>query len=77
MMPVLSTGSVFFHFIDARRGPPPKRDDFSSWLEGFDPEFRAVRDHLLAIDCYQWSLTELRERIASCFHLEGKEGRTR
>jgi hypothetical protein len=56
---------VFFHFIDARRRPPLRRDDFSLWLEGFDPEFRPVCDRLRSIDFYQWSLTELQDRIAS------------
>lgn len=74
MIPVLSTGSVFFHFVDARRRPPLRRDDFSFWLEGFDPDFRSARERLESIDCYQWSLTELRERIAACFHPEEEQG---
>jgi hypothetical protein len=77
LIPVLSTGSVFFHFIDARRRPPLRRDDFSFWLEGFDPDLRSVREDLQSIDCYQWSLTELRERIASCFESLGGDGGAR
>lgn len=63
----LSTGSVFFHFIEARRRPPLRLDDFSAWLADWGPDYVHVRDCLAAVDFQHWSLTELRERVARCF----------
>ncbi len=57
MIPVLSTGSVFFHFIDARRRPPLRRDDFSSGWKDATPTSGACATRLESIDCDQWSLT--------------------
>ena len=66
MIPRLSTGSIFFHFIEARRRPPIGRDDFSAWIETWGPAYSSWCAALDAVDYYLWSLTELRERIAAC-----------
>jgi len=63
----MSTGSVFFHFIEARRRPPLRVDDFSNWLQAWGPEYVRVRNQLSAIDFGLWTLTELRDRITRCF----------
>ena len=67
VLPALTTGSIFFHFIEARRRSPLGRDDFSAWLGEWGERFESVCERLEAIDYYMWSLTELRERIAGCF----------
>jgi len=67
LVPALSTGSIFFHFIEARRREPLKVDDFSAWLEGWGPSYLPVHERLAAVDFQLWGLTELRERIARCF----------
>lgn len=67
MLPSLSTGSIFIHFIEARRRTPFRRDDFSAWLEQWGPEYVPVCKRLQAIDHYLWSLTELRELISGSF----------
>ena len=77
LIPRSSTGSVFFHFVDARRRSPERVDDYSAWLRPRGPAFDEVRRRLAAIDFYLWSLTEIRERIARCFDALtlGGEGR--
>jgi uncharacterized protein DUF5752 len=67
MIPGLTTGSVFYHFIEARRRPPLEKDDFSVWLEPWGSDYEPVRERLAAVDYGMWSLIEIRERIARCF----------
>ncbi|HKK02199.1 MAG TPA: DUF5752 family protein [Desulfuromonadales bacterium] len=62
-----STGSIYYHFIDARRRTPGRCDDFSAWLAGFDGSHSALRDRLSAIDPYFSSLKEIRQLIAEAF----------
>ncbi len=62
-IPHLSIGSIFYHFIDARRRTPERRDDFRAWLAGFGEEYFPLIDGLAAIDPYFSSLTELRNRL--------------
>ena len=59
----LTTSSIFYHFIDARRRTADKRDDFSDWLTGFGDDFTSLRDRLAGIDPYFGSLSELREQL--------------
>ncbi len=66
-LPTLPTGSIFFHFIDARRRTPQRTDDFTAWLAGFGDEFAALSDSLGRLDPYFSSLKELRHRVAGIF----------
>lgn len=63
IMPNLSTGSVFYHFIDARRRLRDSKDDFSEWLRGFDSQYRDLLDHLAMFDPSFSSLVEIREQL--------------
>jgi hypothetical protein len=67
MIPRLSTGSIFHHFIETRRRQPGRADDFTVWLEAWGAPSAQVREHLQAIDYHLWSLSELREQIALAF----------
>ncbi len=71
LAPGLSTGSVFFHFIDARLREPRGEDDFSAWLADWGEAGASARRHLAAIDPMFGSLVDLRERVAgaldACF----------
>ena len=67
ILPRLPTGSVFYHFVEGRRRPPLKVDDFSAWLETWGPDYLACRNRLAAIDFHLWSLSEMRAQIAHCF----------
>lgn len=59
----MSTTTIFYHFVDARRRPPERSDDFSVWLSGFGAERESLRTELAAVDPYFGSLTELRARL--------------
>lgn len=63
----LSIGSVFYHFIDARRRTPDGRDDFSDWLTVFDSKFTPLRERLAGIDPYFGTLSDLRGRLVQVF----------
>lgn len=63
----LSVGSIFYHFIDARRRTPDREDDFSAWLKGYGPEFRDLIARLDTVDPYFSSLREIRRRLDELF----------
>ncbi len=60
----LSVGSVFYHFIDARRRRQDSQDDFSAWLQQFGENCDVLRDLLASVDPYFAPLVDLRERLA-------------
>ncbi|MBK1691752.1 DUF5752 family protein [Ectothiorhodospira mobilis] len=64
LMPHLSTGSIFYHFIDARRRAPGQVDDFRAWLEPFGEEAAGMRQALAEVEPYFASLGEIRQRLA-------------
>ncbi|MCG5536650.1 DUF5752 family protein [Ectothiorhodospira mobilis] len=64
LMPHLSTGSIFYHFIDARRRAPGQMDDFRAWLEAFGEEADGMRQALAGVEPYFASLGEIRQRLA-------------
>lgn len=70
----LSLGSIFYHFIDARRRPPWGQDDFSKWLEGFGDRYRKLAESVSHIDPYFISLAELREELARALCEKGQQG---
>jgi hypothetical protein len=63
VMPRLSLGSVFYHFIDARRREPIAVDDFRAWLMGLGNEHARLCESIAEIDPYFESLSVLRERL--------------
>jgi hypothetical protein len=67
LIPKLTVGSVFYHFIDARRRTSSRRDDFSEWLMALDNVCQPLVDGLAEIDPYFSTLTELRAEIDGVF----------
>lgn len=67
VMPLFATGTVFYHFIDARRRSADKVDDFSAWLASYGDRYAALIQRLANVDPYFGSLTELRQRLAATF----------
>jgi len=62
----MSAGSVFYHFIDARRRTPDQMDDFRTWLIDLDRTgYNPLCDRLAAIDPYFPTLTELRDQLVA------------
>ncbi len=62
-LPRMSLGSIFYHFIDARRRTKERTDDFSIWLESFGPEFYGLSHAIKSIDPYFSSLKVIREKL--------------
>lgn len=70
-VPGFSAGSVFYHFIDARRRSPRHVDDLRFWLGEFGHACQGTIDRLAAIDPFFQPLTELRLQIAAALEQEG------
>ncbi len=74
VIPELSTGTIFYHFIDARRRLPGGVDDFSYWLTGFDEPYFELRRGLAGIDPFFSSLSSIREEMTRvCLECRDRE----
>jgi hypothetical protein len=58
----MTTGSIYYHFLEARRRPPVGLDDFSAWLAGF-PGQEGWLSALQAVDFMFFTLTDLRQEL--------------
>jgi hypothetical protein len=67
MLSRMSSGSIFFHFIDGRRRNENEMDDFRKWLMQFDDQYNGLLEQLDEIDPYFSSLTELRTNLTGAF----------
>ena len=65
----MTGGSVYYHFLEARRRPPFGKDDFTAWLlENEDGEKnRPYIDALARIDFYFHTLIHLRKELTKVF----------
>lgn len=66
-MPTLSTGSVFYHFIDARSRLENRENDFSFWLSGYGIRYRELCQQLDDIDPYFSTLGQIKEQLTEVF----------
>lgn len=64
----MSLGSVFYHFVDARRRNPDGRDDVATWLASFGPKYDDLQASLAAAGRAFVSLGELRDRMTDVIH---------
>ena len=64
-LPKMSVGSIFYHFIDARRRSPEMLDDFRTWLRSFGDHDLCTQ--LAAVDPYFGPLVELRRQLTDLF----------
>ncbi|AEH44474.1 hypothetical protein Thein_0593 [Thermodesulfatator indicus DSM 15286] len=67
VLPGFSQGSIFYHFIDARRRTENGVDDFRAWLSAFGEEYEKLSAKLASIDPYFFTLTEIREQLLNVF----------
>ncbi len=70
----MSLGSIFYHFIDARRRTEHGNNDFSEWLMGLGEEYAPLAKRIAALDPYFTSLSEMRrdlEGIIRAFNQKG------
>lgn len=63
-LPALSNGSIFYHFVDARRRTESGDDDFSGWIRAFGDEYTELADRLSQLDPYFSSLKKIRNILA-------------
>ncbi len=63
----MSVGSLFYHFIDARRRSPEMIDDFRSWLMPCSGHYEDLCSHLASLDPYFAPLGQLRTELANLF----------
>lgn len=66
-VPSISAGSIFFHFIDARRRNADRMDDFTQWLRGHLEGYEDLCASLANVDPFFSSVTELRRRLTALF----------
>lgn len=67
LLPRMSSGSIFYHFVDARRRTEDHQDDFSHWLSILAEEYEPVRQRIASVDPWFSSLAQLREELAAVF----------
>jgi septum formation topological specificity factor MinE len=61
----MSVGSIFYHFIDARRRSPEMMDDFRTWLKSYGED--ELASQVAKVDPYFRSLAELRRQLTDLF----------
>jgi hypothetical protein len=64
IVPRLSLGSIYYHFIDARRRTEESKDDFHAWLAGFGSTYADLCRRLASADPYFVALSDLRRYLA-------------
>lgn len=64
VIPTMSLGSIFYHFIDAGTREPRGTSDFVSWLTPAGEEYADLCAELNAIDPYFAPLIEVRQNLA-------------
>lgn len=62
-LPHLSMGSVYYHFVEARRRTDGGLDDFSAWMKEFATETGPIREALAGVDFYFLTLSELKRTL--------------
>jgi hypothetical protein len=67
LVPHLSTSTIFYHFIDARRRTPDRVNDFSRWLLECGEEYAALARRIADVDPYFLPLTEVRAQLSTVF----------
>lgn len=63
VVPGMSLGSIFYHFIDSRRRTNDAKNDFSIWLSSFGDKYNGLIADLDNVDPYFTTLNELRQEI--------------
>lgn len=67
IIPRLSVGSIFYHFIDARRRNRNSLDDFQNWLLNFGGEYDVLCRMINGVCPYFTPLKKLRKELGEVF----------
>jgi hypothetical protein len=62
-LPHMSLGSIYYHFVEARRRTDEGLDDFSQWMKEFGEDTSLIREVLGGIDFYYLTLSELKRTM--------------
>ena len=62
-LPQMSLGSIYYHFVEARRRTEFGIDDFSLWLSDKDEQVQPLIKALSEIDFYFLTLSQLRQTL--------------
>lgn len=68
ILPDMSLGSIFYHFIDARHRNASGLDDFQNWIKDLGDECTELCKLINQIDPYFSTLAELRSRLVEIFN---------
>lgn len=68
----MTSGSIFYHFVEARRRTPDGKDDFSEWAAAFEESGAAYEEILSSIDFSFLTLAEIKRVLID--GLRGKGG---
>ncbi len=77
-LPQMTTSSIYYHFVEARRRTPGKIDDFTAWLSEFGEGQTKVIESLRSLDFYYLTLTELKNALIKAvqpFNFGGQFGK--
>jgi len=74
LIPHLPLGSIFYHFVDARRRTQTGIDDFQNWIQYFGDDFSGLTEKIAKIDPYFSSLIDLRNELAEIFQMHFQAG---
>lgn len=74
ILPNLSTSSIYYHFIEARRRTKESIDDFTAWMKTLDNPPGKLIELLADIDFYFLNLSEIKETLVDeTVNLEEKD----
>lgn len=62
-MPEVSLGSIYYHYVEARRRTPNHTDDFTAWLSEFGNAGKGLIEALAGVDFYFISLKDLKTQL--------------
>jgi hypothetical protein len=73
-LPQMSTSSIYYHFIEARRRTEAKIDDFTAWMNKLDDVPERLIKALDSIDFYFMNLAEVKAAMIKASHgFSGKD----
>jgi hypothetical protein len=67
ILPTISVGSIFYHFVDGRSRNTNGLDDFRNWLLGYGDKYLDLSNMIGDICPYFTSLRNLREELTGVF----------
>jgi hypothetical protein len=64
-IPKMSSSTIYYHFVEARRRTPNKCDDFTAWLQGLKNPPQNLIDSFNRIDFYFMTPAEMKNRLTA------------